>query len=363
MNALLRQQLAIARIRNRLGTKFAVALAAFVLIFGVLPAAQASLIATDSFLTGNPADPAAGEYSVTQLRRSELNGAGQDPAIAGFTGPWTGNVTSGSLAVAQWTAESAPTGSTIDYQQGGRARFAGLPATGTASLLQRRVERALSPYTPSDTYYVSLITQIATGDAAGEPGFVGAGFTNTGSGNTAGEIIANADANMEGGSGLRGFLIGAASSDGVTTDFVVRHVGSTGVVQNEVIAAGIDNVIPTHTIVRIDFNDDPGNPNGNSKLTVWHNPADYSSEAAATASVAPLEFRTFALDTNADITHLTLTGFKYSKAASFDEPRFATSWDGALAVPEPAAAWMALSGMALAVAARSRRSRSDTTSH
>lgn len=357
MNALLRQQLTTATIRSRLGVHFAAGLAALTLVWGVLPAAQASLIATDHFLTGNPADPSAGEYSVTQLRRSELNGAGQNPTIPGFTGPWTGNVTSGSLAVAQWTAESAPTGSTIDYQQGGRARFGGLPATGTASLLQRRVERALSPYTPSDTYYVSVITQIATGDAAGEPGFVGAGFTNTGSGATAGEMIASADANVEGGNGLRGFLIGAASSDGATTDFVVRHVGSSGIVQNDVIQANIDNVIPTHTIVRIDFNDDPGNPNGNSKLTVWQNPADYSSEAAATASVTPLEFRTFALDTNADITHLTLTGFKYSKAASFDEPRLATSWDGALAVPEPAAAWIALSGVALAASARCRRSR------
>ncbi len=354
MNASMWHQLKAAPTRILRRAASVLSLVALTLAFGGVPSAHANLIATDHFLTGNPADPSAGEYSITQLRRSEVNGAGQDPTIPGFTDPWTGNVTSGSLAVAQWTAESAPTGTTVDYQQGGRARFGGSSATNT---LQRRVERALSSYTPSDTYYISIITQIATGDLAGEPGFVGAGFTNTGSGATAGEIIANADANIVGGNGLRGLLIGGASSDGLSTDFVVRHVGSSGVVQDDVIQANIDNIIPTHTIVRIDFNDDPGNPNGNSKLSVWQNPADYSSEAAATASVTPLEFRTFALDTNADITHLTLTGVNYTRAASFDEPRFATSWNGALAVPEPATVWMALSATALAGLVRTRRRR------
>lgn len=310
---------------------------------------DAALIATDHFLTGNPADPAAGEYTVTQLRRSEANGAGQNPTIAGFSGAWTGNVTSGTLAVAQWTAESAPTGSTVAYQEGGRARFGGATATNA---LQRRVQRELAPYTPSNTYYISLVTQIATGDAAGALGFVGAGFTNSNA------SVAQADANLVGGAGLRGFLLGAASSDGLTTDFVLRHVGSSGVLQDELLDDAIENVIPTQTIVRIDFNDDPGNAAGNSKLTVWHNPSDTSSELAASASTAPLEFRTFGLVTSADITHLTLTGINYSRAASFDEPRFATTWEAALAVPEPATAFLLAIGAAGALArGRSRRNR------
>ena len=310
---------------------------------GVAPQADAALIATDHFLTGDPADPAAGEYIVAQFRRSQINGAGQDPTIAGFTGAWTGNVTSGSLAVAQWTAESAGTGSTIPYQEGGRARFGGSSAVNE---LQRRVQRELSAYTPSNTYYISVITQIATGDLAGSPGFVGLGFTNTGA------TVTLTDANIVGGSDLRGVLIGAASSDGLTTDFVIRHVGSSGVVQNDVLETNIENIIPTHTILKIEFNDDPLNPNGNSKISVWHNPSVWWSESAATAAQAPLEFRTFALGTNADITHMTMTGLNFSKAASFDEPRFATTW--ADVIPEPATAGLALT-MLLGMAGRRQR--------
>jgi hypothetical protein len=93
-------------------------------------------------------------------------------------------------------------------------------------------------------------------------------------------------------------------------------------------------------------------------LTVWHNPSDTSSELAASASTAPLEFRTFGLVTSADITHLTLTGINYSRAASFDEPRFATTWEAALAVPEPTTAFLLAIGAAGALArGRSRRNR------
>lgn len=310
---------------------------------GLASQASADLIAADHFLTGNPADASAGEYSVTQLRRSQTNGAGQDPTIFGFTGAWTGNVTSGSLAVAQWTAESASTGSTVTYQDGGRARYGGSSAVNA---LQRRVQRELSPYTPSDTYYISVLTQIATGDLAGADGFVGLGFTNTG------PTVTLTDANIVGGSDLRGILIGAASSDGLTTDFVIRHVGSTGVVQNDVIQADIDNIIPTQTIVRIDFNDDPLNPAGNSKLTVWQNPSVWGNEADATAASAPLIFRTFALGTNADITHMTLTGLNFSKAASFDEPMFGTTWEDV--IPEPTTAGLALA-MLLGLVGRRQR--------
>lgn len=316
---------------------------------GLSTPVNAGLIALDHFLTGNPADTANGEYSPTYIRRAQASGAGQNPTILGFVDPWTGNVTSGTLAVAQWTAESAPTGTTVPYQQGGRARFGGSSSTNA---LQRRVERSLAPYTPSNTYYMSIVTQIATGDLAGALGFVGAGFTNSVPVATAADV-AQQDANLVGGSSLRGVLIGAVSSDGLTTDFVVRHVGSSGVVQDDVLQASIDNVIPTLTILKLEFNDDPGNPAGNSKLTIWQNPTDISSEAAASMSVTPLELRTFALSTNADMTHLTLTGINYSKAASFDEIILGTSW-GAL-IPEPATATLAGAILMLCGVVRGRR--------
>ncbi len=315
---------------------------------------RADLIATDHFLTGSPADPALGQYvtttNVNQLRRSTTNGNGQNPTIAGYTGAWTGNVTSGSLAVAQWTAESAGITTTLPYQQGGRARFAGVDG------LQRRVQRTLEPYTTSNTYYISLLSQVLTGDTDGD-GFVGIGFTNTDA------SVAVADANIVSGSGLRGILIGAAGAgptEPTKTNYVVRHVGSTGSVQNDIILSDIVQNNPDtgspyvrYTIAKIDYNDDPSNPAGNSKLTIWQDPTDISSETAATASVTPLEFRTFALSSSSDITVMTFTGVDYSKAASFDEPRFATTWDDVASVPEPAMA--GILGLAVAAFAVARR--------
>lgn len=316
-----------------------------------IPSASAALIATDHFLTGG--DAAAGQYTstspVNQLRRSNANGAGQDPIIAGYSGAWTGNVTSGtSFAVAQWTAEAANLGSTLPYQEGGRARFAGVDN------LQRRVQRSLDPYTTSTTYYISLVSQVLTGDTDLD-GFVGIGFTNTAA------TVAEADANIVGGNGLRGLLIGPAAA-GTQTNYVVRHVGSTGFLQDDIILANIEQNPPgstspyvRYTIAKIDYNDDPSNPAGNSKLTIWQDPTDVSSEVAASLSVTPLEFRTFALSSPSDITTMTFAGVDYSKAASFDEPRFATTWNDVTSVPEPAMA--GLLGLAVVAYAAARRRR------
>ncbi|TWT40116.1 hypothetical protein [Botrimarina hoheduenensis] len=294
----------------------------------VLPC-EAVLIATDHFLGGIPGDPLLGEYDNTafknQFRRGNPNGGGQDPTITGFAGPWSGNVTSGSLGVAQWTAETDPLGSVFPYQQGGRARFAGVDN------LQRRVQRELSAYTPADTYYFSVASQALTGDTDLD-GFAGVGFTNTG------PSVSQADSNLIGGSDLRGFLVGVAGDGVAGTDYVVRHVGSSGSVQDDVLLSDIVQNSPTgspfvrRTIVKLEFNDDPGNPSGNSKMTIWQDPTDVSSEPAASASVLPLEFRTFALGANTDLTHLTFTGIDYSRAVSFDEPRLATTWEDAVPV-------------------------------
>lgn len=322
----------------------------------VAASAGASLIAHDGFRNdpANPSNPnlAAGEYviaaSVNQLRRSEANGGGQNPSVTGFIGAWSGNVTSGSLAVAQWTAEAAGIvmPQTEAYHAGGRARFGGASATNT---LQRRVQRTLAPYTPANTYYLSLTSQVLLADTATNvAGFVGAGFSSTGN-----------DAHFASGNAMRGVLIGAVR-EGSNTDYVVRHVGSTGALQNDVIednilqTDGVQTVIARLTIVRIDFNDDAANPLGNSKLTIWHQPAvgSLASEAAATAAAAPIELRTFALGSNADLAQLTLLGLNWNKAASFDEPRLATTWESVVPVPEPSTLMVAAGLLGLGVRRR-----------
>jgi hypothetical protein len=320
-------------IRNRQASTigYSSALVVASILACVTPQAQATLIATDHFLGGTPGDPLLGEYDNTvflnQFRRGNTNGGGQNPTIAGFVNPWSGNVTSGSLGVAQWTAEVDGVVAGYSYEAGGRARRNGLDN------LQRRVQRELDVYTPADTYYMSFTSQVLTNELDLD-GFVGIGFTNTGA------TVTTTDANLVSGSGLRGLLIGAAGDGVAGTDYVVRHVGSTGAVQNDIILNDIVQNNPDtgtpylrYTVVRLDFNDDPLNPNGNSKITIWQDPTVFTSELDATNAAAPLVFRTFALDTNADITHMTMTGIDYSRAASFDEPRFATTWEDV--VPDP----------------------------
>lgn len=331
--------------RGLRGTHAAVALLSMAVCGVLAGSSHAALIAADSFKNDplNPTNPnlANGEYvttaSVNQLRRGTANGAGQNPTVAGFSGAWSGNVTTGTLAVAQWTSESAGIvmPETADYHQGGRARYGGASTTAT---LQRRVQRSLSAYTPSNTYYMSITSQVLLSDTATSTiGFVGGGFTSSASG--------SGDTHFDNSStAMRGLLIGAArDSVGGHTDYVIRHVGSSGLMQqntledNIIQTDGIQTVIARLTIVRVDINDDPTNPAGNSKLTIWHQPtlSSLGSEAAATSAQAPIILRTFGFTTTSDLTQLTLLGFNWNKAASFDEPRLATTWSSVIPIPEP----------------------------
>ena len=345
-----------ARARRRAAACLAVA----VMSFGIAQASDAALIASDSFLRGDTntsaGDPALGQYdvraSINQFRRNNNAGAGQNPTVAGFTDAWTGNVVTGtSMAVAQWTAEfDGITSPSLVHPAGGRARFGGNSASNT---IQRRVQRNLSTYTPSDTYYMSFVSQVLIEEMAptpipGDPsGFVGLGFTNGGG-------SGSGDANFaDGSTTMRGLLIGAAGN-GTTTDYVVRHlgapvaVGGTPVVRNDVILGSIPQNTPEGTpftrltVVKLEFNDDPADP------------TNIASEADATAAGAPLVLRTFGLGTNADLTQLTLLGINFSRASSFDEPRLGTEWADVAPVPEPAS--LAALGVG-AVALLSRRRR------
>lgn len=309
---------------------------------GLAGSAQGDLIAQDHFLTGTNA--ANGEYSLTplnQIVRSTANGGGQNPTIAGYTGAWVGNVN----GVAQWTIAAtsieSPYVTGLNYAEGGRPRWTGSSIVAH----QRRVHRQLSSYTPSNTYYMSFLSQAALNDT-GNDGFVGIGFTNLpGTGTTPDPQFAT------GGTGVRGLMVGVAG-DGTGYDYVVRHVGASGMKNDVILDNIVQNdsegaVIVRYTVVRLDFNDDPTNPAGNSKITIWQDPdlTALSSEAAATAAAAPLTFRTFALGTNADLTHMSFVGIAYDKAVSFDEPRLATDWNSV--VPEPASLGvLALAGLA-----------------
>ncbi len=313
--------------------------------------AHASLIAAESFLAGNPADAAAGEYELTQFRRSNTNGAGQDPTVAGFSGPWTGNVFNATGTVAQWTAEEASIASALPWVTGGRARFAGVDN------FDRRVQRPLSPYTASNTYYMSVILQAALGDTDND-GFVGVGFTNdlSGGGNDAKLQIGGVD-------GLRGVLVGPRANLNGTTDLVVRHRDQTGVdgggvavygasddvIATNIVGAGADGQGIYHVVLKLQVNEF-----GSDLITAWVNAADLTSEAAASASVTPTTFSSFTMASSSDLAQLTLAGLDYSKAVSIDEPRLGTTFAAVVPIPEPTSLGLGMGMLALAMGRRRR---------
>lgn len=278
---------------------------------------RATLIAADHFRTGNT--PANGEYTVGQIRPSA---GGQNPTISGFTGAWASNTGSG---IAQWTAEAAPIDALLPGQEGGRARY------NAGDNVTRRVERTLSSYTASSTYYTSIQLQAQIGDTSGD-GFVAAGFANTMSDNA---FLSTAD-------GMRGAMVGVQANANGTTDLVVRHRDrkSDGVsfgAVNTVLQTGLANVAINRVFLKIEMGVSPFNDDGDDRITVWVNPTDISSEAAASASVTPITIQSYTLAANTDITRLGLAGSDYSQAVSFDEAYFGTTWTdiAPVAVPEP----------------------------
>jgi len=300
--------------------------------------AQGVLIADDPFLTGNPANPAAGEYDPGVLVSGTISGGGQDPDILGFVDPWASN----RSGVAQWTATDGSVEDPTGDFTGGRARFAGVDN------LQRRVHRDLAAYTAVDTYYMSFVMTAALGDTDGD-GFVGVGFTNDAT-----------DAELDGSSdGLFGALVGFKANPGGTTDLVMRFRDQTSpgvfgatdeVLLANVASAGTENDGVYRVVLKLDHNAAPFNPDGEDVLTAWVNPGLVSSEAQANAAVTPTSVNTFALPNNSLITQLTFTGIDYSRPASFDEFRLGTEF--ADVIPEPSVAALVAAGLACVVRRR-----------
>ncbi len=302
-------------------------------ILGTASLANGATIASDPFLAGTT--PANGEYAANPALIVGAGGVGQNPTIAGFTGPWVGNNATNS--VQQWGVFEPSIN--VPDATGGRARFNGFGTTDPT--VQRRVHRTLTAYAPSSTYYFSIVSQVQAGDQNGS-GFVGAGFTGAG---TDGVFAGSVD-------NLRGLLVGSSATGTSSSNLVIRHRDQTspGVfgTTDRVIITNVADQAVNRLIIKLEVNAVGGNQ---ERVTVWVNPTDISSEAAASTSVTPISFLDYSMTTSSDITQLTLTGINHSKVGSFDEMRFGTTFadvTGAAAVPEPAGlAMLALSGLAM----------------
>ena len=171
-------------------------------------------------------DPSRPSRAPTRTRRTGSTTGGtivsattgfQNPAVAGFTGSWLGN--NGAASVTAWTAETTTLNAGVPtHESGGRLRSGGIEDRN------HRIRRALAPYTPANTYYMSVLTQPALADDNSD-GFVGVGFTDGGPSQGPSDVTLPS---------FKGLLIGFLS-DGATTDFVVRHEGPGGAMVNQVL--------------------------------------------------------------------------------------------------------------------------------
>lgn len=281
-----------------------VATAALAAVIGfVAPAAQATLIASDSFANSAAADT----YNADRL-------FGQNPtaSLSGFTGAW-GNTTNQSTSDLQAQAGSITTALTPGTTADGR-----LSTNGAAS--DRSVFRELSSVPASSTYAFSFAMQGGGISTANVAGFGLA--TNQGVGtvpSTSTGVLVGIDANA-----ATLWVDGSASVLLPSADF------------------GVDT--PYFVLVEI------ANNAGTDSIT-----ASIFS-AAATDLVSPLASVTATGKISADLTHLALVkDFHIESGLKVDEFRFGTTAADVTVIPEPASlVLLALGGTCCLVRRRSQ---------
>ena len=295
------------RLKLRLGFAAGLALA----VFGAATQAEAKVVAADSFIIGG--NPANGEYTAGDL----AGNANQNPTVPGFSGGWQ----NGTTLTGTWDAAAG----------GLQSDLAGGAGSGSASYNGygggiRRVYRTLASYSaPSSTptYYMNmLLTLDSDADVTGLN--VGGFYRNMNLSDTA--FFDSAAARDQEGLGW-GF-----EGDGAQVNLVMRHrydpnpaAGNQG--QQMLVDTLVPNVKPGdtyHIVAKLEMNKFGTTTTGNDLVSVWVNPADTSSEAAAGAPDA--QFVDFSLSGNTNMHRLVFASDSLGNRVRYDEPRLASSW-------------------------------------
>ncbi len=315
------------------------------------PSAQAVVIAADAFLFGDPANPAAGEYTATPLGDGRLHPPGglpaQNPSIPGFNDEWTGIGTSLWQAVTDGLDHPS-----IGGEAGGAARFTFDSEVGRRDINRPLTSPPIVDPDPGATVFLSGLVQV---DEIDPNGLAWAGFS--------------ADNGDDGGTqGIRFGVVGNGSTS--TMDLVLRHRVDTDMspgaqlpsisLVNETVGtteAGVANLF----VVKVEAN--VVNPvlTGNDRVSVWVNPTDVSSETALGTPTAM--FEDFSWFNSEAFQLMVLEGADVTGAGiRFDELNLGTTLGDvvqpARVIPEPAS--LAILGLAALSLAGVRRRKADT---
>lgn len=282
-------------------------------------AASASVVAYDGYDTGASADAANGIYQAGADLYGTANKTVQGGNIIGFgTSDWVGST---GLIDAYGTGL---TSSGIDYSTGGSVRYAGYNDTQV-----RAVRRSLNSYTGSSTYYVSMLVNSSILETTGS---------------VYGGINSGTDAYVAPGTVGYGIYFGFAGN-GSGMDLVVRQRENLGGgvfgLANTVLMAATANTT-YHLVAKIEVNAN----SSEEAVTVWVNPTDSSSSAAANLT-------SYSMQNETSISVMSISAQQFRGGVSFDEMRLGTTWSD-VAVPEPATLGLLGAGVFLATMIRKR---------
>ncbi len=287
---------------------------------GLATSASAQVIAADSFVT----DEGAGTY----VDNSGLNGQNATVGTTGFSTAWS--VGSANLQPDTITLTQPPT--TDQYATGGKGSY-----IGSSFNAFRRGFRAVDSYTPvadGGDYWMSFLVNSGGQFVAGgrTDGYALVGYTNffnqaafenqAGSANAFG-LQVGYKGNGGGAAGDFDLIVRARDGSGDLTDFVL----------DDTPVAGATNLI----VLKVSAGA------GADVVDYWVDPGDASSEVALDLTAASSgTLNTFAFNTPSDVDRLNVLTTNWSRGFFYDEARFAYDLAGAVPVPEPTTAGVAL---------------------
>jgi hypothetical protein len=299
-------------------------------------AARAELIAYEPFLTGsnranNEYGPPTGTAAQDDIRSFAVSGGhGLD------NGNWTGSTAGYGINATQYLDPN------ISYEQGGSLRWGG---TSDATGFLRSVQRGLTTYTPSDTYYLSAVVRRGAG-ASVDDALVG--FTNGTIGTSQQGVFFGFEADRGAASGSVSLVLktgnvnlnpadpdgGGPLTPGPATA-TVNEVLTKTVTESGTTFDSTFNRVYT-VVVKI-----AASESGAETVTYWVDDdtrnVDWTSDA--TASGTARYTGSFVVESMSTLGAINTFGFfspSSSGEAWFDELRFGTTMFDATAVPEPA---------------------------
>ncbi len=284
---------------------------AAVLASGAVAHAVVGLIAADPFATSP--QRGLGAYTVDPLARDLL----QNPNVPGFSGTWK----NGSNNTATWAVGAAGLEDPVlEGEAGGRVTYSGYDGN-------RRVFRNVTPYSAppgSPVFYLGGLVRLdSNGDLDG--GLNVGGFLQNKNLSDDSFFSEETAKDQEG-------LAWGFQGTGSQIDLVLRHRydrdsanGNQG--QQMLVDQLISDVSVGETyfvLFKIDMDVIDPITTGNDLVSVWINPSDITSEAAA--GPPDLQFVDFALSQPQRLERLVFASGGFGNQASYDQMRAGTAW-------------------------------------